>query len=326
MYQFLEFIFIDLKYYYYNYNIINKQTENKIKNNFFFKHIDYKNSLSLSFISTNYLYFDYRNLWYFLGLNNTLWLLKKKKNFFKHVNNSLTLTDNNQNSPLYNNIILNDTKQKFKRNWIHKYLPLFANFSSWASFFSQNLKKSKFLFLSHFYNYSENLYYRNKNFKKYEFEGYNNGNINFNVNIPDSVDLNYYKNFLKLEFFFVENENLISFSNPLYFEYLNFYFFKIFLSNKLFSRNNNLFRNNLFLNLSQIFLLPFSYENNILSLNNYNNLDMYYMFYFDKNEYPIPQNINIFSSNFFFFNYNLKKKNRQLKFEMLKFFLIYNLY
>ena len=202
MNNYLSILFLSLKFYYYYYNIILYNSKRVYLNNFFKNNVFVKKSLNLNFYLNKFWVLNNKQSWYYLGFTSILFTFKTKSFFFKYLNNYFNFY---KNDSLFDNFLISsDSLKNSKKNWKYKYASFFLNIFDWSLFFKKNLNKSKFLFLFASNHPLQNLSFRY--FKKYDFDEYNDDNLDFNLDISENSSLNYNKNFLLSEFFFFNNK------------------------------------------------------------------------------------------------------------------------
>lgn len=316
MNNYLSILFLSLKFYYYYYNIILYNSKRVYLNNFFKNNVFVKKSLNLNFYLNKFWVLNNKQSWYYLGFTSILFTFKTKSFFFKYLNNYFNFY---KNDSLFDNFLISsDSLKNSKKNWKYKYASFFLNIFDWSLFFKKNLNKSKFLFLFASNHPLQNLSFRY--FKKYDFDEYNDDNLDFNLDISENSSLNYNKNFLLSEFFFFNNK--LEYDLDIDNSFFLFFFIKSNPSSNLLNYNKNLFKFTVFFNFYYLVFYPYYFTNNSFFLDNSEDSRLTNSLYFDNFFYPIESSILLFGLNL---NYIYLKKKKIMFLNYLSFMFLLNI-
>jgi hypothetical protein len=297
----LPVLFSSLKFYYYYYNIILFNSKRVYCNKFYKNTIMLSKTINLNFFINKFWILNNKQNWYFLGLNGLLFTFKSKPFFFKYIQNYYSFDKCNS---IFNNFIGSSSSEKNSKNlWKYKYVNVLLNFFDWSVFFKKNINKTKFLFIFAATHPIQNISF--KYFKKYEFDEYNDNEINFNLDLSENSDINFNKKFLLSEFFFFNNK--VEYDLDIDNSFFLFFLIKSRSCSNLFKYNNYMLNFNIFLNFYYLIYYPYYFEDNMffynIDFNNRNDITLF----FDKFIYPIENSVEVkdFNFNYTFFKIKL---------------------
>jgi hypothetical protein len=153
-----------------------------------------------------------------------------------------------------------------------------------------------------------------KKFKKYEFDSYNDNDLNFNIDISNVSELNYLKSLLLPELFFFENRFGIEELGDLNLEFILFFFINSKSLKSVFNSNKGLFFNLSLINFMLSQFYPYFYNVESCMLEKHFDEDSRFEsnFFFDNSFDFFPENINIQTLySKFLSDYQFSKENYQ---------------